>query len=72
MYITFLTWQFRYLLLIGCIKTPAILKYQRVKDSESKETELNDSKHQRLYMRGNKDGEGLNEFKSEGEGEIIG
>ena len=53
------------------MKMPAMLKRQRFKDSGSEETKPRDSKHQRLYMHSNKEGEILNKFEGEEEGEAI-
>ncbi len=54
------------------MKTVALLKRQRFKDSGSDVKEPKGSKHQRLDARDNKKGEGLDEFESEGKREDIG
>ena len=53
------------------MKTLAILKRQQFKDSKSEKTEPRGSKCRWLYARGNEEGESLDEFESEGEGEVI-
>ncbi len=60
--------QFQYCLLIGCIKTAAVLKRQRFEDSESDETEPRVSKRQRVDVYDNEEGQGLDKYESEGEG----
>ena len=72
MYVTLLTWQFRYWLLIGCIKISAIFKNQQFEDSRSEKTELKGLKCQQLYMRTNEEGKSLDKFESEDEGKVIG
>ncbi len=52
-------------------KTPAMLKCQRFEDSRSDKTEPRGSKHQRLDLRDDEEGEGLDEFEDEGEGKDI-
>ncbi len=59
-------------MLIGCIKTAAVLKRQQFKDSGSEETEPRGSKRQRLDVCEDEEGEGLDEFEGEGEKENIG
>ncbi len=54
------------------MKTPAMLKRQRFKDSGSDKTEPRDSKRQWLNAHNDKEGEGLDEFEGEGEGKNIG
>ncbi len=53
-------------------KTPAVLKRQQFEHSGSDETELRGSKRQRLDLRDDEVGEGLDKFESEDEGEDIG
>ena len=50
----------------------AMLKRQQLEDSESDETESRGSKCQRLDMHDNEEGETLDEFEGEGEGENTG
>ena len=47
--------QFKYYLLTGFIKLPAMLKRQRFKDSESDVTELRVSKYPRIDEHDNKE-----------------
>ncbi len=54
------------------MKTAVILKHQRFKDSGSDKTELRGSKYQQLDTCHNEEGESLNKFEDEGEGEDIG
>ncbi len=54
------------------MKTPAMLKRQRFEDSGSNEMEPRGFKRQRLDAHDNNEGEGLDEFEGEGEGEDIG
>ena len=72
MYVILLTWQFRYWLLIGYMKTPAMLKRQQFEDSGSEETEPRGSKYHRLYAHGDKKEEGLDKFEGKDEGKAIG
>ncbi len=59
-------------MLIGCIKTPAVLKHQQLKDSRSDETKTRGSKRQRLNLHHNEEDEGLDELEGEDKGEDIG
>ncbi len=54
------------------MKTVAVLKRQRFENSRSNMTEPRGSKRQRLDVRDDEEGEGLDEFESEGEKEDIG
>ncbi len=54
------------------MKTVAVLKRQWFKDSGSDVTEPRGSKRQRLDVCDDEEGEGLDEFESEGEREHIG
>ncbi len=53
------------------MKTTAVLKHQRFEDSGRYVTEPRGSKCQRLDVRNDEEGEGLNEFEGEGEREDI-
>ncbi len=67
--VRYLVDQFQYSLLIGCIKTAAMLKRQRFKDSESEEREPRVSKRQCLGVHDDEEGQSLDEYEEEGEGE---
>ncbi len=49
-----------------------MLKRQRFEDSESEEKESRVSKRQRLGVHDNEEGQSLDEYESEGEGEDVG
>ena len=57
--------QFNYWFLMRCMKTPAILKRQRFKDSESNETKSSRSKCQHLNKRDNEKRNVFNKDKDE-------
>lgn len=59
--------QFHYCLLVRYIKTLAVLKHQRFEDSESNKMELSISKRQQFDMPDNKEGQGLDNYKSKDE-----
>ncbi len=59
--------QFQYCLLIGCIKTAAVLKCQRFEDSKSKEIEPRVSKRQHVGVHDNEERLSLDEYEGEGE-----
>ncbi len=54
------------------MKTTAVLKRQRFEDSESDKTKPRGLKRQRLDMREDEEGEGVDKFEGEGERENIG
>ena len=64
--------QFEYCLLIGYIKTPAVLKRQRFEDSENKETKPRVSKFQYVDVDDNKEGQSLDEYEDKDEREELG
>ena len=63
--VRYLVNQFHYWLLIGCMNTPAMLKRQRFKDSESDKTEPKRLKRECLDERDNKKGNSLDKDKGE-------
>ena len=58
--------QFQYCWLIGCIKTPVMLKRQRFKDNESDTIEPRVSKRPRVDEYDNEEVQGLDEYQSKG------
>ncbi len=70
--VRYLVDQFQYSLLIRCIKTAAVLKRQQFEDSESEEREPRISKCQRLGVHDDEEGQSLDEYEGEGEGEDVG
>ncbi len=70
--VRYLVDQFQYSLLIGCIKTAAVLKRQQFEDSESEEREPKVSKRQRLGVYNDEERQSLDEYEGEGEGEDVG
>ena len=63
--------QFGYWLLIGYMKTLAVLKRQQFKNSESDKAKPRDSKYQWFYIYDNKMKKGLDEFQSKDKGKNI-
>ncbi len=70
--VRYLVDQFQYSLLIGCIKTAAMLKCQRFEDGESEKRKPRASKRQRLGVHDDEEGQSLDKYKGEGEGEDVG
>ncbi len=70
--VRYLVDQFQYSLLIRCIKTAAVLKRQRFKDSESEERKPRVSKCQRLGVHDDEEGQSLDKYEGEDEGEDVG
>ncbi len=70
--VRYLVDKFQYSLLIGCIKTAAVLKCQRFGDSENEERELRVSKRQRLGVHDDEEVQSLDEYEGKGEGEDVG
>lgn len=67
--VCYLVDQFHYYLLIEYIITLAMLKRQWFKDSESDEMQSSVSNRQQLDMHDDEEGQGLDKYKSEAEGE---
>ena len=64
--VCYLVNQFYYYLLIGYMKTSAVLKRQGFEDSENDETKSSISKRQRLDVYYNEEGQGLDKYESKG------